>query len=281
MWRKARASRLMIGTTSCPPATARAPPGMKSFWTSTTRRISRSPGVILVMLLCPGEQALHKSAHLVAVPLTRAAGAARHCATGTDEERRRQPRDPPSAGRLELGVEQDREGQVEVPHVRLDESARRSPVHGHGKDDEATVTVRVPQRLERRHLERARLAPRSPEVQDDQLVRVVGKRGRPPVERCEPERRPVLTLGELVDAGLLERVERRGRVSRMMAALLTWPPERQRPEEAPAQEGGAAGPHERLIPADAEETRPPASHVSPDSPAAPSRRPRTRSVLSP
>src|SRR2546427_85480 len=183
----------MIGTTSCPPATARAPPGMKSFWTSTTSRISRSPGVISVMLLCAREQALHQSAHL----------------------------------------------------------------------------------------ERARLAPRSPEVQDDQLVRVVGKRGRPPVERCEPERRPVLTLGELVDAGLLERVERRGRVSRMMAALLTWPPERQRPEEAAEQEDGEACPHERLIPADAEETRPPASHVSPDSPAAPSRRPRTRSVLSP
>src|SRR3989442_978687 len=130
----------MIGTTSCPPATARAPPGMKSFWTSTTSRISRSPGVISVMLLCAREQALHQSAHLVAVPLTRADGHARHCATGTDEERRRQPRDPPSAGRLELGVEQDREGQIEVPHVRLDESARRSPVHGHGKDDEATVT---------------------------------------------------------------------------------------------------------------------------------------------
>src|SRR2546428_492382 len=168
----------MVGKTSCPPATASAPPGMKSFWTSTTSRISRSPGVISVMLLCAREQALHQSAHLVAVPLTRADGHARHCATGTDEERRRQPRDPPSAGRLELGVEQDREGQIEVPHVRLDESARRSPVHGHGKDGEA----------------------------------------------C---------------------------------------------------------PHERLIPADAEETRPPASHVSPDSPAAPSRRPRTRSVLSP
>src|SRR5213078_909803 len=110
---------------------------------------------------------------------------------------------------------------------------------------------------------------------------VVGERGGPPVERCEPERRPVLTLGELVDAGLLERVERRSRVSRMMAALLTWPPERQRPEEAAEQEDGEACPHERLIPADAEETRPPASHVSPDSPAAPSRRPRTRSVLSP
>src|SRR2546426_7852742 len=150
-----------------PPATARAPPGMKSFWTSTTSRISRSPGVISVVLLCAREQALHQGAHLVAVPLARADGHARHRAAGADEERRRQPRDPPCAGRLELGVEQDRERQIEVPHVRLDEPARRSPVHGHGKDEEAAVSVRAPQRLERRHLERARLAPRRPEVQDD------------------------------------------------------------------------------------------------------------------
>src|SRR3989442_134756 len=117
----------MVGTTSCPPVTARAPPGMKSFWTSTTSRISRSPGVILVALLCAREQALHQGAHLVAVPLTRADGHARHCATGTDEERRRQPRDPPSAGRLELGVEQDREGQIEVPHDLPDPARPRAP----------------------------------------------------------------------------------------------------------------------------------------------------------
>src|SRR3989454_1654952 len=139
MWRKARASRLMVGTTSCPPATARAPPGMKSFGTWPPSRISRSPGAISVALLCAREQAPHQGAHLVAVPLARADGQARHRAVGADEERRRQPRDPPCAGRLELGVEQNRERQIEVPHVRLDESARRSPVHGHGKDDEAAV----------------------------------------------------------------------------------------------------------------------------------------------
>src|SRR3989442_13087099 len=134
----------MVGTTSCPPATARAPPGMKSFWTSTTSRISRSPGVISVVLLCAREQALHQGAHLVAVPLARADGHARHRAVGADEERRRQPRDPPCTGRLELGVEQNRERQIEVPHVRLDEAARRSPVPGPGQDDEAAVTVPRP-----------------------------------------------------------------------------------------------------------------------------------------
>src|SRR5712692_10262534 len=102
----------MVGTTSCPPATARVPPGMKSFWTTTTSRISRSPGVMSVVLPRAREQALHQGAHLVAVPLARADGHARHRAAGADEERRRQPRDPPCAGRPELGVEQDRERQV-------------------------------------------------------------------------------------------------------------------------------------------------------------------------
>src|ERR1700740_3552527 len=35
---KRAASRLIIGTTSSPLGTASAPPGMKSFWTSTTMR---------------------------------------------------------------------------------------------------------------------------------------------------------------------------------------------------------------------------------------------------
>src|SRR5438445_13016626 len=110
----------MVGKTSCPPATASAPPGMKSFWTSTTSRISRSPGVISVVLLCAREQALHQGAHLVAVPLARADGPARHRAAGADEGRRRQPREPPFARCLELGLGQDRAGQIEVPHVPLD-----------------------------------------------------------------------------------------------------------------------------------------------------------------
>ena len=44
-WAKRRASALTTGTTAPPSGTARAPPGRKSFCTSTTSRRSRSVGV--------------------------------------------------------------------------------------------------------------------------------------------------------------------------------------------------------------------------------------------
>src|SRR5262245_56416396 len=43
------ARRLINGTTSSPRGTASAPPGQKSFWTSTTRRRSVSVGVISLL----------------------------------------------------------------------------------------------------------------------------------------------------------------------------------------------------------------------------------------
>src|SRR5438132_475865 len=46
-FRKAGAMRLMIGTISSPPFTASEPPGMKQFWTSTTRSTSCPPGLIV------------------------------------------------------------------------------------------------------------------------------------------------------------------------------------------------------------------------------------------
>src|SRR5260370_25334540 len=47
---KPAASRFTSGTIASPSLTASAPPGMKSFCTSTTRSTSRGPGLILVPL---------------------------------------------------------------------------------------------------------------------------------------------------------------------------------------------------------------------------------------
>src|SRR2546430_13623938 len=73
-----------------------------------------------------------------------------------------------------------------------------------------------------------------------QLVRVVGERRGASVERREPDGGPVLAVGELGDARLLERVERRGGVPRMGAPPPPGPPHRGRPEQGPG--GGDAGP---------------------------------------
>jgi len=84
---------------------------------------------------------------------------------------------------------------------------------------------------------------------------VVGERRRASVERREPDRGPVLAVGELGDARLLERVERRGGVLRMMAALLAGPPERERPEQGAEEEDGEPRACERRVPSLADETK--------------------------
>jgi len=84
---------------------------------------------------------------------------------------------------------------------------------------------------------------------------VVGERRRASVERREPDRGPVLAVGELGDARLLERVERRGGVLRMMAALLAGPPERERPKQGAEEEDGEPRARERLVPAPTDETK--------------------------
>ena len=65
----------------------------------------------------------------------------------------------------------------------------------------------------------------------------------------------MLALGELVDAGLLERVERTFGVPRMMTVVLAGAPLRQRPVEAAEQEDREGRPRERLSPTDADETK--------------------------
>src|SRR3712207_404060 len=52
-WRKALARRLIGAITASPSGTASAPPGRKSYWTSTTIRMSVSPGISFVRCVMP------------------------------------------------------------------------------------------------------------------------------------------------------------------------------------------------------------------------------------
>src|SRR2546427_230018 len=57
------------------------------------------------------------------------------------------------------------------------------------------------------------------------------------------------------DARLLERVERRGGVLRMVAAFLAGPPQRERPEQGAEEEDGEPRARERRVPSLADETK--------------------------
>src|SRR2546428_1601203 len=82
-----------------------------------------------------------------------------------------------------------------------------------------------------------------------------GGRRRGSVARREPDGGPVLAVGELGDARLLERVERRGGVLRMVAAFLAGPPQRERPEQGAEEEDGEPRARERRVPSLADETK--------------------------
>src|SRR5207244_11343733 len=127
-------------------------------------------------------------------------------------------RDQARRGRLELRVEQDGKREPLVLEVRLEERAGRATVHGDAKDDQTTPPVRLPQRLERRHLERARRAPRRPEVQDEQVALELLERGVTLAgKRAEPEGGPPLASREFDDARLLEGIEGDGVIAVMAA----------------------------------------------------------------
>src|SRR5437867_3885133 len=205
----------MIWSTSF---TASEPPGVKQFCTSMTRRTSRAVG---------------------------------HLAARANEEGRRQRCDPPAVGGLRIGIEEDREGELQAPHVRLEETLRRAAIHRDADHDQATIAVASPQRLQRGHLEGTGLAPRRPEVQDDELVPMVDQRGLAAVEGGEREAEGLLALLQLDDAGLLERVED-GRGRAVVAGVLARAAHREDPDDRAQDDDGEAGADQRLPPGRAE-----------------------------
>src|SRR5215813_3385385 len=223
---KAGARRLMIGMIWSPSFTAREPPGVKQFCTSTTRRTScavsfifvppvcaaairaapaspatarlaavplRNPRRSLVSIVVPpstlcalqavarlgprrprradesrrdsatirrstssalvaspvgvraGQQALDERPHLVAVPLARAHDHARHLAARPDDERGRERRHAPGIRRLRVRVQEDRERELQVAHVRLEEVSRGAAIHRDGEHEEPALLIAAPQ----------------------------------------------------------------------------------------------------------------------------------------
>src|SRR5260370_413708 len=122
------------------------------------------------------------------------------------------------------------------------------------------AAVLAPQRLERRNLCGARLAPRRPEVDDDEALAVLFEGRHAAIEPRQPQRRRAVPLAQLADAGALERIERR-HVRPVMAAVDPGPPDRQRPHEAADQRHRQHRAHELLAPPGTEQrTRRPAFH---------------------
>jgi len=199
-------------------------------------------------------------------------------AAGLDDERRRECRHTPAVGRFRIRIQQDREGELQIAHVGLEQPSGRAAVHRDGEDQQPALPVAPPQRFQRRHLERAGVTPRRPEVQDDELVAVVGQRRPGLVERGERERRGLLAFLELDDAGLLEVIRARGAVTRLLARA----PDRQEHEQRAQQRDRQRGAEERLAPVRPEDrVRRPASHASPGSRGAPATKLRRRSSPSP
>jgi len=129
---------------------------------------------------------------------------------GPHHERRGQAVDAPRARRTQVGVEEDREGEPEPRDVgpRAGRAARRGPTETPSTTS-PRARYRRQQRLERRHLGGAGLAPRCPEVDDHEALAMLVECSDAAVEPRQPQRRRAVALAQFADAGALERIERR------------------------------------------------------------------------
>src|SRR5207249_10321047 len=126
---------------------------------------------------------------------------------------------------------------------------------------EAAVAIGAPQRLQRRHLGRARRAPRGPEVQHDDLASPGVERRVAAAPTGEPEARATLAFLEFGHAGALEDVGDPCPVAVAVTTVLAGAAPGQAPQQCAQQRQRERELHQAPAPGQGERVRGPALHT--------------------